>query len=629
MTTWSLTIAGVTKTLAQWGVFGITLNRVNLAGDTLVFSAPRRTFAAASLCAYGDTITLLRTEGGVTTTWFTGTNQTIPSTAEAGAQVDTYTVLSPWRWLAQNVFQQPWFNGTIYTSHIITAGTIGANIKAVLDYAIANGANLAYVQADLDALNVFPPANEFTEKNCAQVILENLQFNPDVVVWFNYATLPKPTLRFVRRAELQDVTLRMASHADESLQSVAAVTLTPRPDLQIPSAKINIEVIEEVDGEQRLIPGVDIYPPGSTGREDGAFNATITIQGRTINTVSGEIECATIEHASLDWWKLHVPALRDARLTILTGPASVTAYDGDGNALVLGTLYPAELIEGQIAPWMELNWQRITLKAKFAVQFDAAGETLRLEDEKEYAIELVTTDAPDGVSSYQTVANADSGDPVPTGLAEYIYTSLSELHYQGALQLVQPQCNGIADLGYVVNLAGSQTAHADMRALVQETTFDFDSGTTRIQCGPPRHLGLGDLLALLQRFRVRRRWTNPDTQATGDLGGGSGELALGRATPNNAGTPGEGVTSKFVVKDGNNLITLDATVGRVTVTDGTRTILLDAALGRIFINSITLYAGSIDLLLSATGGQSLAIAPIGVCDNGVNRNVRVLRGPLY
>lgn len=572
MITWKLDIAGTVKTLAEWGVEGVTLQRVNLAGDTLTFSAPRATYATAALCVFGASVRLLRSENSVDTVWFTGTNQTIPSTATAESGFDQYTILSPWRWLAQNVFQQPWFGGTVYTSHILLLGTAGNNIKAVLDYAIASGAPLAYVPADLALLAVTPPADEFTEKTCAQVILQNLQFAPDVVVYFNYTTSPNPTLRFQRRSELLAVDLRMADFADTTRQAVAAVSITPRPDLQIPSAKINIEVIEEIDGVQHLVPGVEIYPAGATGREDGALNATLTVQGRTIQNVFGEIETAAIDVTSLDWWKLHVPALADSRLTVIAGPQSPSAVDVEGNP---AAPLPNELIEGQIAPWMEndgvpVEWRKVTLKAKFAVQYDKDGETLRLEDEKEFTIDLVTTDAPEGISSYSAVASADSGDPVPVGLAQYLHTSLSELHYQAAISLVQAECDAVVNLGHVVNLFGAKAGHQTMRALVQEVVFSIDDGSTRITCGPPRQLGLSDLLALLQRFRVRRRWTNPDTQDTGEIGGGGGDLALGKATPNNSSSPGESTPQTFSAyfHPTTTKVSLDALNTEVKVTNG-------------------------------------------------------------
>lgn len=611
---WKLTLNGTTKTFAEWRVQNVTLRRQNLTGDLLTFSAPRAGFADSPLLNYGEPAILLRTTGDTDVVWFRGTSQTTPEAGDAASHQQTFTIASPWRWLAENVFQQPWYNGTIYTSHIITVGTVGNNIKAVLDYAIAQSPGLLqYLPADLTALAAFPPLNEFTEKTCDQVIREQLQFAPDTVVWFDYETTP-PTLRLQQRGSLPAVSLRMAGHDDDSMEKVAVAQLLARPDLQIPSAKINFEVIEEVDGQQFLIPSTDIYPPDATGREDGAFNATLTIQGRTIQNVFGELECAQIDYTSLDWWKLHVPALADTRLTVIAGPQSINAVDVDGQPT---NPLPRELLEGQIAPWMEIDgvpieWKRVTIKAKFAVQYDKAGETLRVEDEKEFTIELMTTDAPDGISSYSAVASVDSGDPVPTGLAQYLYTSLAELHYQAAFTLLQSQCDAVVDLGNVINLFGARTAHETMRALVQEVEFSIDTGTTRIQCGPPAHLGLSDLLALLQRFRVRRRWTNPDTQDTGELGGGGGDLALGKATANNASSPGESTPQVFAAFYAPTLtkVSLDAltTEMRVTTGDGTRYAKVGLNEVRAVEPTKTAYLSTAELSLTQTAGGSIVAA---------------------
>jgi hypothetical protein len=565
---WSLRIGTETKTLAEWGAFGVVLRRVNLAGDQLAFSVARRNFAAAPLCNYGDTVTLLR-DGVV---WFTGTNQTIPRTAEAAAQADTYTILSPWRWLAQNIFQQPWFGGTVYTSHILTVGNAGGNIRAVLDYAIASGAPLAYIPADLALLTVTPPTNEFTEKTCAQVIIENLNFAPDVVVYFNYTTSPNPTLRFQKRSTLLAADLRMASLDDPAKQPVAAVSIIPRPDLQIPAAKINIEVIEEIDGVQRLVPSVDIWPPGATGREDGAFNATLTIQGRSVSSLQGSILCEHIDVNDVEWWKRHVPGLDSSLVDVLAGPTSVERVNSSGVALPW--VYPRELMQngGGIAPWMGVNYQVEVIRARFLIETYSIDQVtgapspgpIRTE-EREFSVELISTDAPFGVTNYSTTASSDSGDPVPVGLARHLYESLSELHYQAAIALVQPQCDGVVNLGYVVNLHGARAEYAAMRALVQEVTFDIDAGTTQVQCGPPRQLGLSDLLALMQRFRVRRRWTNPETQQTGELGGDGGGAQLPRVTGGANTSVGASIPEMFAVLADGNTVELNGKEGHVAI----------------------------------------------------------------
>lgn len=641
MSAWSLTINSINKTLAEWRVSGVNLRRANLAGDSLTFSAPRAGFDAP-LCSYGTTILLLDADG---VQWFVGTSQTIPDSADPASQTQSYLAVSPWRWLAENVFQQPWYNATIYTSHILTTYNAGVTIKAVLDYAIAQGAALTYVAADLTALTVWPPSNEFTEKTCAQVILEQLQYAPDVVVWMEYAdgsgNYATPRLRFTPRGSASAVSLRMADHDDDTMEKVAAVQLTAREDLQIPSVKLNFETIEDIDGVQYLIPSVDIAPSGATGREDGAFNATLTIQGRTVQNVFGEIECETIDTTSVAWWQKHIPTLNSSLVDILGGPDGVTREDRDG--VTLPVVYLRELLPGlgTIAPWMldsvgnPLLWQTEIIKATFFIEtydideLGVPGTTPVRTEAREFSIEIVTTTAPAGVSSYSAVASIDSGDSAPVGLAQFLYDAMSELHYDGAIQLQQAECDGIVSVGDVVNLYGARTAHQTMRALVQDVSFNIDAGVTQIQVGPPKHLGLSDLLALLQRFRTRRRWTNPDTQDTGEVGAGNGDLELSKASGNTNSIPGASSPSLFVVKQGANKITLDGDLAKVTLTDNVNTITFDAINGQVLMSSITPGVGSVAIALAGTAGKAVSLRQVPVCQNGVTKSIILLGSPIF
>lgn len=627
---WSLTIAGVTKTLADWGVSAVTLRRQNLLGDELVFTAPRAGFDDL-LCAYGDPVTLLR--DGVP--WFNGTSQTIPEFADGQSQGQTYTIASPLRWLAENIFQQPWFNGTYYTSHIIFVGSAGNNIKAVLDYAIARGAAIQYSAADLAALAVFPPTNEFTEKTCLQCVLDNLQFAPDVVAWLDYSTTPA-TLRFQRRTTLPAVSLRHAGgSAAESLTPAAALTIRARPDLRIPSAKINFEIIDEIDGVQRLTPVAEVWPPGATGLEDGAFNAVLTVQGRSVTNVTGELECAQIDTADLEWWKSRYQRFRNPDVDVLTGPTNVRRCDELGNDLPIA--YPRQLLPGggSIAPWMTdgsgnpIRWQREWIKATFSYQTVTDGGTVNVVDEHEVILECITTNAPAGVSSYSAVESIDSGDPVPYGLARYLYESLSELHYEASFTLTQAECDGVVNLGRVVNLLGARPEHETMRALVQEITFDIDSGTTQVRCGPPRHLSLSDVLALLTRFRVRRRFTNPATQSTGELTTGTGEVELGRATGNTNTVPGISAESFYAVRSGVRNVSIDADRARATITNGQANIVSDAETGIISLTSSAAGIGSILISLAQAQGKNIALRSVPVCQNGVTKQIIVLASEIF
>ncbi len=554
---WTLTLNGTTQTLAEWAAQGVRLTRSNLQSDILTFTTIRRRFDDDELCSYGDEAILADPDGVV---WFKGTRQLVDREATTASESQLYQFAGPWRFLAENILQQGWGPGSIYTSHLILNSHIGHIIQTVLDRAIAQGADLQYVQADLDALTALPVANEITGQFMENVIHSALQFAPDTQSRFDYTTTP-PTLRFQKRSALTAADVRLADYEDDSsLPAVHVQSLRRRPDLQLPSVKINYETIVTTDGAQTIVPGVEIYPPGATGLEDGAFTDTVVLQGRTTNNIFGEIECQAVDPTNLEWLKQHIHTLRDERVTILSGPTDIERVDEDGNAIAVADQLPRELIFGTIAAWMHhdnddpVAYQREFFRIKLSYQTiddGASGETtVDVKDEAQFTFEIITTDAPEGTSSYSAVTDIDFGDPPISGLAQFLYESLNPLQYDGAMTLVENECTGALDLGYVINLFGSRAEFETMRALIQQVTFNIDSGTTEAVVGPPRHLTLGDLLALLERFRTSRRWTNPDTQDTGEVGTeDSGDLQLGKATPNNNTIPGAGVTKLLTIKD--------------------------------------------------------------------------------
>ncbi len=544
---WTLEINGTQQTLEEWGVEGIVLRTQNSALDTLTFTRRLQQFDANPLCEHGDPI-VLRWNADI---WFRGDRAIVPAECTAPSELQSYRFDGPWRWLAENVFLQVW-RGQFPTSHIILVGNIGVRIKAVLDHAISRGAGLQYQVADLNALTTLPPVAEFTGQLCSNVITECLQWMPDTVAWFDYSTAV-PTLRFGQRPNLAAVSLPLAPATGPI---VHAVNLAARPDLQVPSVAIVYERIDTEDDAQRLTVFTDRFPLASTGLEDGALNDVVVLQGRDTTTVQGEIECQTIQPTSLEWLKQHIHTLRDPRVTILSGPSSVERVDEDGNPIPVGDQLPRELIFGNIAEWMDLAYQYEIFRVKISYQTVedvsvGAADQIKLDvkDEALFSFKIVTTDAPDGVSSYNAIASIDSEEATPVGLAEALYHSLSVLHYEGAFRLKEPDCTRLVRLGQVVNLTGSREEYATMRALVQAVTYSIDDGDTTIECGPPGHLSISDYLAILRANQRRRRWTNPNTQSTGELGN-DGEVSLGQATPNDNTIPGASNTKLLVVKEG-------------------------------------------------------------------------------
>jgi hypothetical protein len=554
---WTLEINGVAKTLAEWGIDNVRLRLANSSIDTLSFTRRLQQFDADPLCAPYEVAVLLNGAD----IWFRGERAVLPADASGTSESQTYRFDGPWRWLADNVLQQLW-RGLFYTSHIIMVGNVGQRIRAVLDYAIDNGAPIAYQIADLNALTAFPPTNEFTGQMCASAVTNALQWAPDTIAWFDYSAAV-PVLRFGQRPNLAAVNLPFAPASNPV---VSAVSLDPRPDLQVPSVAIIYERIDTEDGEARLTIFRDVHPPAATGREDGALADVVMLQGRDTTNIKAKVECQTIDVNSLAWWKRHVKKLREPNVRPITaadapiaGDAigahiTVTWTDRDGNAFVP---HPRELIEGQLSDWMvnpdgsDIEWEPVVARVEFKLEeFEPLDGSIELlaSDRSSFTVELMSTNAPNGITDYETVGSIDFEEATPIGLAQALFNSLSVLHYEGAFQITEQECSGLVDMGNVVNLTGSRAEFAAMRALVQEITCDIDRGVTTVQCGPPGHLSISDYLSILRANQHRRRWTREATQDTGELSA-SGEVNLGKATANTDTMPTVGVPKTFVVKE--------------------------------------------------------------------------------
>lgn len=628
---WTLTIGAETKTLADWGMEDVQVRFTSLDADTLQFRRVGAAVDSDELLAYGAPVVLLRDAVPV----FTGQRVLVPGEASEAGEDQGYTFLGPWDWLNRNTYKSLWTGGiggvltTIYTSHIIQTGSLQQIITAVVNYAIARGAPLQLGTVDIPTT---PPVTEYVDKTCAGVIRDVLQYAPDAIAWFDYSTTP-PTFHVRQRSNLTPVSLKLPTATDQTGITIDTLRIVPLTNLQVPSVEITCEITSQVDGEEKFSFYRENYPPGSTGLEDAAVNSTINLQGFSATHVTGYVEAATIETGSLAWWTNHLPKLADPRVSGLALVAGSIERQGLNGAEAANL--PREIVDGQAAEWMvnpdgsDIEWDDEIIVARFDFNFadDDGLEVLKFKAER-FAVRVRTTNAPVGPTDYSTLETFEAADPIPTGLAQYLYDSLSPLHYEVNLRTLEEEITGRVQPRNLLNLTNGKTAWATMNAVVQEVIWQIDSGTTQITAGPPKHLTLSDLLSLMKANRGRRRWTNPSTQSTGELSGPS-NVEMSRAGANNDGTGGLGTPSKFVIRSGAVRYTHDTITNRVTMTDGIRTILLDIAAGRVQITSTLAGAGSIDLALADTGGHEIKIREIGVCDNGVNKKVRGALSPIY
>jgi hypothetical protein len=456
--------------------------------------------------------------------------------------------------------------------------SVGAQIRHVLEFAQEQGAPFVI---GATSINVVPFITEVSDQTCAQVIVDQSRFAPDLVSWFDYTT-PVPTLHFGSGNARGSVSLAYGTPG--TIISDNGIQIVARPDLQITDVCLRYEKTDDLDGKEYLSLAKDSYPPGSDGDGLNALNATIVLAGSKISTLKATVVTEELDVDDIEFWKRVIPKLQDKRIIALekTGVERTIQGSRDVNNPngVASSGYTRWLVEGQMQDWMKdvsdtpLDWEQEELTATFSYKVvksdDVNQMSVILEDvvDAKATVQLVSTTAPIGDSTYWTLKSVEEGESVPYGLAEYLYNALSGIDYEGTISTTENECSGYIGPGHGINVTGTiDPAHASMNARVQQVTEHIDAGVTSFAFGPTPTQSLGAVLEMLRASRTRKRWTLEETQETGETasGGAKGELELGQATANNNTTPGEQQNKMFCCLDDLHRVEMDATQRHVKI----------------------------------------------------------------
>lgn len=560
------------NTPASSGLDGLQLRLINQDVDQLSF---RETvdFDADGAFAQGASIELTRYDTSTTlsTTIFRGVVIGKKRRGDESREMITYTVAGAWYQLSRVAFLQK-FKGPVdpedpesalvdyWRGRTILGQAdnglkveLGAFIKTVVDYAAAQGAQVQSTAGSI-SLGVTVPWDEVTDLSCAEVIRRLLQWVPDAVAWWDYTQNP-PNLLIRRRSALSAVNLVVASSGGAPFDSI---DIRARHDLLADTVVLFYLATNRSNSSAWETVTPDADPITATGREPGAVVRTIRLAGSTYmsSTLRQQVEVdplpallgypntytATVNPSEYNtlrtWWRKHVPELRDATITI--------KGFSDGS-VVTDTGAPRdedctnELIAGSVTDWMVSNSaiksEQQTATVTVDYEYGPIGKKQRTRTK--FSVNFLATNA--ATKTYTSLASASYTPPeeIPTGLATVLKGALSELQYDGQFALVEQEVSGLCSVGQVVNLTGSRAEWATMRAVVQEVTFDYDSGSTQIGIGPAGHLGPTDLIEIYRSNRNRQPVTSEYIR-TGGRRNPSEEQGLGlhhgRKSPSRART---------------------------------------------------------------------------------------------
>lgn len=657
---WQITYNGTTKSASEWGVENLTFSFVSQGLDQCSFSLPTVAFDDARVFAYGAVIEISKVVGADATKWFRGEIIKPKVKGDPQSESQQYVVAGPWFILQEIVYQQGWkayaSNGTSrqeYTSHaVLNEGiTTQAQILDVMNYVIAQlGAVLQVGDIALTAL--FPPVEEIVDMPAAEVILRQLRFHPEAVIWWDYTVNP-PRVNIGKYENLTAVDLKVPPAVASNDAYVEGIELDSREDLRRPCVAIKYEVRTSIDGAERLDIVPDIYPGGKTGRERGALPATVRLSGGKLTSLKAEIVSQLLpddlsDASAVDWWKQKFPeSLGDPRVSgieiIETGRVVVSA---DGTKRPVDNIngpvaLPYELVAGQWAEWMNGEAQReeVTIKCRL-LRYDKPpsepGAILRAStDGQLFTRAITTTTLPSGL--YSAGLHVDEfGDPLIIGLAKAIYDQLQPTFYTGTFKLVEEELTGRVRPGNVINIKGGRAEWEMMRAMVLQVDESAATGETLVTVGPPDHLTIQAIVELLKVNRVRQRNSIRGAQGSGALSVGA-DGSLGKQLANGDRAPGGEIYRYLTVVAGDRIAKFDPGTGIATFEGGGVRVQIDMVGGSMTMTDAAHAGRSISLALAACVGgnadRALSIQETNVCEkvNGVDvtKKMLVLRSPSY
>jgi len=547
---WTLVYNGTEKTFADWGLANLKRTLRSQKEDDVTFEQSGAPYDGTPLFFYGDTVTIRR--AGVN--WFVGRVLKTPRTGRGQDENLSYSLAGPWWYLDDLVYQQNWVvygGGMKFKSRVILGQdedgnsiTSGQAIGDILDFAISAGRPFLKGMIDPSA-NI--PQDECKDITCGDALRKILRWHPDCVAWFDYTTVPYPTLHIRKTADLSSASFDLSAG-----DVVSSLEINPRDDLRRPCVLIRYEQSGSTDGNPWVNIVDDVYPPGSTGQEIGALHVTIPLHGADVNTLYQKIRVRPLKASVVNdpnndsdgsihsYWESVMGIADNSKVSNVTfeeipGEAGGTyfkrvltqpdATDVNGFPITIDTTLSNELMEGSITDWMQTD---LAVKAQHqtisvCISYTYNGQRFTSQP---FSYSLTATDAGTQTYSKTTVRG---GEPIPTGLAQSYYESLQTLQFEGVVTLTEGEASGVVKMGQVVNFTNGISAWSTMNALVQQVSEEIDLGTTVVHFGPAKHLDPQQLVAMERALLPGH---------SGRVGDGANGRALSRTSGKPAGLVG-------------------------------------------------------------------------------------------
>jgi hypothetical protein len=402
---------GTPVTLASLGIESAVCDENNMAADVLTLTAGGLAIDAATLWPYGQLLALINPSG---MRKFFGRVEPWSREGTADAQNHIGRIANPWWYLENKIYQQRYnipiinsqdnvtgynvyttprvilytlYNGAPVDGNPATGfyqATTGLQIQDAINWAIEQGAPIQLGEMDPTAT----PFSSFQKGiTCAEVIKHAFRFEPDFKVYWDYSTLPFPTLHCYKQQSFVPLTIDLTTPGVRE-----KVTIKERPDWQRSYVVINYDETQSANGQQYIDVDDDFYPNPLTPPEGmtlAEFNFRgvdlfCDLTGEKVGQQQQQANFASqpFDITSLETWYDWKPDLNPANDptidsvflvaggtfsftstfgytvaktgTNYTAPAMATLdeFDGSGNPLALDDTCIYEIVDGAWADWI-------------------------------------------------------------------------------------------------------------------------------------------------------------------------------------------------------------------------------------------------------------------------------------
>jgi hypothetical protein len=424
---------------------------------------------------------------------------------------DTFIAHDAWNDLERTAYQLTQFVAEGYNkSHVIlfrdatgNRMTTGQQIKAVLDYAISKGVAVSYVQADLNAMTVQPPADEQTDLSCAEAIQKCLRWQADFYTKFDYAQTGS-ALRFYSSAQEEPLPMALTDVLKQG-----GFSIKKKSDMTLRGVVINYEV------ENKIIDGTtQSVQSDSAGETEGPNVLVHTVQ------VDGSYQVATALNTTIttvfipEYWRNDVAFVRSLFGGHIGGIYNYWSTPSYPETKPYDFYISSGYLPGYgiVSYPMEFGWYC------YWKVHDPFGYIVPWSTSSNYEIvygwkvtNFNLTSSPAGVYTRVGDPITIPGELLPTGVANAVFTARKWPLYDGTVTREIPNLGLRAGPQNNINISGGLAEYLDMRAPVQRVSRNYFDELETIKFGHPEQAGITDYIDMLRANRSvnrpsRRTW---------------------------------------------------------------------------------------------------------------------------